>query len=141
MIIQGHEVPSGWPFGLGSMTTRLSVRESTVAREPNTIHGPSSSFSSFSSSNLDTESTASFFQDNSVSLGRLIGIAPRDNRTLYLRGTTCIPNQQSESSKASGNAQEIETSHGVCVPNLLNILVKISRSKSHTTRQGRTFQS
>ncbi|KVH89502.1 uncharacterized protein LOC112526797 [Cynara cardunculus var. scolymus] len=136
MIIQGHEVPSGWPFGLGSMNTRLSVRESGVAvtggREPNTFHGPSSSFSSFSSSNLDTESTASFFQDNSVSLGRLIGIAPRENRTLYFPRTTCIPDQRSQRSKVSTKAHEIETSHGICVPNLLNILVKISRSKSHT---------
>ncbi|KAI3680738.1 hypothetical protein L6452_35513 [Arctium lappa] len=136
MIIQGHEVPSGWPFGLGSMNTRLGAPESGVAiiagaREPNTFHGPSSSFSSFSSSNLDTESTVSFFQDNSVSLGRLIGIAPRESRTLYFPRTTCIPDQ-TQCSKVSSKAHEIETSHGVCVPNLLNILVKISRSKSHT---------
>ncbi|PWA64174.1 hypothetical protein CTI12_AA346690 [Artemisia annua] len=136
MIIQGGEVPNGWPFGLGSMNSRLSVRErvETAAdtREPNTFHGPSSSFSSFSSSNLDTESTASFFQDNSVSLGRLIGIRPRDNGRLYFPRPAYIPTPRSRHSEALPDADQIETSQGVCVPNLMNILVKISRSKSHS---------
>ncbi|CAH1448495.1 unnamed protein product [Lactuca virosa] len=133
MIIQGHEVPNGWPLGLGSMNMRLSVEGVVDAREPSTFHGPCSSFSSFSSSNLDTESTVSFFQDNSVSLGRLIGIKPRDNRTLYFTRASCIPPQQrSQSSKVPSNHHQIENSHGVCVPNLLNILVKMSRSKSHS---------
>ncbi|KAI3495321.1 hypothetical protein L1887_37615 [Cichorium endivia] len=134
MIIQGREVPNGWPFGLGNMNVRLSepvtVEDIVDAREPNTFHVPSSSFSSFSSSNLDTESTVSFFQDNSVTLGRLIGLKPRDNGTLYFPRTSGIPQQISESSKVSSNAHQIENSHGVCVPNLLNILVKMSRSKS-----------
>ncbi|KAI3741698.1 hypothetical protein L1987_59372 [Smallanthus sonchifolius] len=127
MIIQGPEVPNGWPFGLGSMNTRLSVEADVVAREPDTFHGPSSSFSSFSSSNFDTESTVSFFQDNSVSLGRLIGIRPRDNRTLYFQRPVCIPQQRSERYEESSS----ETPRVICVPNLLNILVKMSRSKSH----------
>lgn len=53
----------GWPFGLGNMNARLGVTDIveavTGAREPHTFHGPSSSFSSFSSSNFDTEVTYS----------------------------------------------------------------------------------
>ncbi|XP_076909419.1 uncharacterized protein LOC143566679 [Bidens hawaiensis] len=138
MIFQGREAPSGWPFGLGSMNTRLSIRETveavTVTREPNTFHGPSSSFSSFSSSNFDTESTASFFQDNRVSLGRLIGLRPRDNGTLYFPRPVCIPQERSQRYKESSYTHQTETPRGVCVPNLLNILVKMSRSKSQSTQ-------
>ncbi|KAK1420427.1 hypothetical protein QVD17_22011 [Tagetes erecta] len=136
MIIQSHEVPNGWPFGLGSMNTRLSIGVSveadTSAREPNTFHGPSSSFSSFSSSNFDTESTASFFQDNSVSLGRLIGLRPQDNGTLYFPRPVRIPQQRPERYDESPYTHQMESPRGVCVPNLLSILVKMSRSRSHS---------
>ncbi|THG22193.1 hypothetical protein TEA_005530 [Camellia sinensis var. sinensis] len=76
-------MPNGWPLGLGNLNMRLRVTESLhpAATEPHPLHTPSSSCSSFSSSNLDTEidqSTASFFQDHSVSLGRLIGIRSRE---------------------------------------------------------------
>nr|GEV59053.1 hypothetical protein [Tanacetum cinerariifolium] len=131
MFIQGGEAPNGWPFGLGSMNSRLSVRErvevAADTREPRTFHGPSSSFSSFSSSNLDTESTVSFFQDNSVSLGRLIGIRPQDNGRLYFPRPAYIPTPRSRHSEALPDADQ-----GVCVPNLMSIFIKISRSKSHS---------
>ncbi|RYR49640.1 hypothetical protein Ahy_A07g036165 [Arachis hypogaea] len=69
---------NGWPLGLGFLNIKLRVTEAPAAApvEPfSSKQIPSTSFSSFSSSNLDTEqSTASFFQDKSVSLGRLIGI-------------------------------------------------------------------
>lgn len=60
-------MPNGWPFGLGNMNTRLIVTETVEeavagASEPNTLHGPSSSFSSFLSSNFDTE--VIWFQQN-----------------------------------------------------------------------------
>ncbi|XP_071714731.1 uncharacterized protein [Rutidosis leptorrhynchoides] len=126
MIIQGREVTYGWPFGLGNMNTRLGVPEAVpCAREPHTFHRSLSSFSSFSSSNFDTESTTSFFQDNSVSLGRRSGIRQRDNGTLYFPRPVCIQEQTSQRSQES-------SSRGVCVPNLLNMLGKIGRSKSHS---------
>ncbi|KAL8192113.1 hypothetical protein R6Q57_028062 [Mikania cordata] len=136
MIIQDHEGPNGWPFGLGRINTRLSIGASvegdTGAQQPNTFHGPSSSFSSFSSSNFDTESTASFFQDNSVSLGRLIGIRPRENGTLYFSRPVCVPQQRSEHHEESSYTHQTKTTRVICVPNLLNILGKMSRSKSHS---------
>ncbi|XP_071714737.1 uncharacterized protein [Rutidosis leptorrhynchoides] len=128
MIIQGREMTYGWPFGLGNMNTTLGVPEAEAvpgAREPHTFQRSLLSFSSFSSSNFDTESTASFFQDNSVSLGRLIGIRQRDNGTLYFPRPVCIQEQRSQRSQVS-------SARGVCVPNLLNMLGKIGRSKSHS---------
>jgi len=54
---QNDEMPIGWPFGLGFLNTRLRDAESLPAApvEPHSMHIPSTSFSSFSSSNLDTE--------------------------------------------------------------------------------------
>ncbi|KAJ6416638.1 hypothetical protein OIU84_002494 [Salix udensis] len=82
MAAEDNEESNGWPLGL--MSTRLRVMESIRAApvEPYSLRLRSSSFTSFSSSNLDTESTASFFQDSSVPLGRLIGIRP-GNGALY----------------------------------------------------------
>jgi len=50
-------MPIGWPFGLGFLNTRLRDVEPLPAApvEPHSMHIPSTSFSSFSSSNLDTE--------------------------------------------------------------------------------------
>ncbi|KAH9618746.1 hypothetical protein KSS87_014599 [Heliosperma pusillum] len=77
-----RETGMGWPLGLGSMYMRLRMVE-----RRSSLYAQSTSFSSFSSSNLDTESTVSFFQDKSKSLGRLIGIRPRDRRpeTMYVQ--------------------------------------------------------
>ncbi|KAK7273505.1 hypothetical protein RIF29_14557 [Crotalaria pallida] len=51
------EMPIGWPLGLGILNMRLRNVDSTptAPREPYSIHVRSTSFSSFSSSNLDTE--------------------------------------------------------------------------------------
>lgn len=56
---QNHEIPSGWPLGLGIMNVRLRVLERlpASATHPHSLHVASTSFSSFSSSNLDTEVT------------------------------------------------------------------------------------
>lgn len=54
---QNDDMPIGWPFGLGFLNMRLRVGESLPAASmaPYQLHVPSTSFSSFSSSNLDTE--------------------------------------------------------------------------------------
>jgi len=54
---QNDEMPIGWPLGLGFLNMRLRVGESfpTASMAPYQLHVPSTSFSSFSSSNLDTE--------------------------------------------------------------------------------------
>ncbi|KAL1560265.1 hypothetical protein AAHA92_10497 [Salvia divinorum] len=74
--MEGNGIPSGWPLGLGNINFRMTAASasSQPAAASRVRHIPS--FSSLSSSDLDTESTASFFPDQSVQLGRLIGIRP-----------------------------------------------------------------
>ncbi|KAH9325146.1 hypothetical protein KI387_005324, partial [Taxus chinensis] len=67
----------GWPLGLHVRFRRM---ENHILTEPsafNTLIAVSPSFSSDSSSDLDTESTGSFFYDKSITLGNLIGL-PHD---------------------------------------------------------------
>ncbi|KAI3986747.1 hypothetical protein MKX01_014285 [Papaver californicum] len=75
------ELSGGWPLGLENMNIRLEIVEDfQIEREPYTSRPPSTSFSSFTSSELDTESTRSSFQDHSVSLGRLLGMKTRKEK-------------------------------------------------------------
>ncbi|KAK3023041.1 hypothetical protein RJ639_044831 [Escallonia herrerae] len=138
MVTEDHEIRNGWPLGLGNMNMRLGVVDifQAAAAAPYPRHVPSSSFSSFSSSSLDTESTTSFFQDHSVSLGRLIGIRPGDRGILYFPNTI---RYQRHGNKLEGSLQSevslghgMATSRGICVPQLLNMIGKMSRSKSNT---------
>ncbi|URE10525.1 hypothetical protein MUK42_23350 [Musa troglodytarum] len=74
-----ENMPGGWPFGLESMTFRLSTGNfQAAATATNSHHMHSDSFASYSSSELDTVSTRSFFQDHSITLGSLIGMTPVD---------------------------------------------------------------
>ncbi|CAI0468787.1 unnamed protein product [Linum tenue] len=114
---------SGWPLGLQIMNLRLRVmeisRNQTSRRLP-----PSSSFSSFSSSNLDTESTASFFQDNSVSLGRLIGFRPAAQRRNGVAAAAATEGNGCEGgSRGHGRV-------GICIPFILGTIDKISIRRS-----------
>ncbi|KAI9120866.1 hypothetical protein K1719_007899 [Acacia pycnantha] len=138
MVRENDEMPLGWPLGLSFLYTRLRVAEShpIAPVESYSLHVPSSSFSSFSSSNLDTESSASFFQDNSVSLGRLIGLRAGERR-----GRLYFPNSLSfEESEKNNNAlakddskvhEQADTSPGnICIPILFDaLLLKTSRTK------------
>ncbi|KAJ6707097.1 hypothetical protein OIU85_027448 [Salix viminalis] len=138
MAAEGNEASNGWPLGL--MNTRLRVMETIQAApaEPYSSRIRSSSFSSFSSSNLDTESTASFFQDSSVPLGRLIGIRP-GNGGLYFprrvhadeREKIAIGATRTASSEVSG-ARRADISQGICIPLLVGTLEKMSRSRSRS---------
>ncbi|XP_010272351.1 PREDICTED: uncharacterized protein LOC104608156 isoform X2 [Nelumbo nucifera] len=134
-----HEMPNGWPLGLENMSTRLRVLEylqAAVAEESSSFHMYSTSFSSFSSSELDTESTRSFFQDHSVSLGRLIGIRPGVRGDLHFTNT--IHSQEHEQVSVAGSSttmtrrREMAMSEGICIPLLLNILVKINPSRNNS---------
>ncbi|KAH7836518.1 hypothetical protein Vadar_002331 [Vaccinium darrowii] len=140
MVVQDPGTSNGWPLGLGNLNRRLRVteRQQPATPEPYSSDAHSSSFSSFSSSNLETESTASFFQDHSVSLGRLMGIRPRERGVLNIPNTNCVDQNQSLSERMSSpdvpeNRVE-ELSRGICVPLLVTILTKMTRSKSHSNR-------
>ncbi|XP_030968434.1 uncharacterized protein LOC126726019 [Quercus robur] len=138
-MVTETEEPRGWPLGLGIMNVRLRVRESlpAAAVQPYSVHMPSTSFSSFSSSNLDTESTASFFQDRSMSLGRLIGIKPGERGGFYVPNSIHLEEQQRIStgdahSDASGNG--VDMSRAICIPLVLGALIKMNRSKSKSRK-------
>ncbi|XP_014507925.1 uncharacterized protein LOC106767523 isoform X2 [Vigna radiata var. radiata] len=142
MVSENDEMPIGWPFGLGFLNTRLRDVEPLPAApvEPHSMHIPSTSFSSFSSSNLDTESTASFFQDNSVSLGHLIGLRAGEKGRLYFPNSLRIEEREektlakcSTSDDDGSKVKEEEMSRGICIPILLEALFKISKSKKSST--------
>ncbi|GAV60318.1 hypothetical protein CFOL_v3_03849 [Cephalotus follicularis] len=136
-----NETSNGWPLGLQIMNTRLRVVESTQdapsVELPYSLHMPTSSFSSFSSSNLDTESTASFFQDHSVSLGLLIGLRPVDRGGLYFPNTIRIEEHDDQGISAIRGAcasvsrgRGVDMSQGICIPLLVGALDKMTRTRS-----------
>ncbi|XP_012091661.1 uncharacterized protein LOC105649581 [Jatropha curcas] len=138
MATQEIETSSGWPLGLEIMNMRLQVRvmesvQAAPAELYSNARSRSPSFSSFSSSNLDTESTASFFQDHSVSLGRLIGIRP-GNGDFYFPRRIHLDEWEGKSVRSVNS--EVSTTHrsemsqGICIP----LLEKMSRSRSKTKR-------
>ncbi|XP_049384372.1 uncharacterized protein LOC125848532 [Solanum stenotomum] len=143
VVTHEHEAPSGWPLGLENMNRRLRVAERSQAvtvaaaaagEAAYRLYVSSPSFSSFSSSSLDTESTMSFFQDQSVSLGRLIGIKPGSRGRLEFSNrvhneNVCVRRSEAEDYKGQ---QGDNMSHKLCVPLLHNVLEKMSRSKSNS---------
>ncbi|KAF5943809.1 hypothetical protein HYC85_017886 [Camellia sinensis] len=79
------------------------------------------------------QSTASFFPDHSVSLGRLIGIREREGGVLYFPHSNRVEQGESVTESSCLNVpgkQEEELSRGICVPLFASILVKMNRSKS-----------
>ncbi|XP_026413589.1 uncharacterized protein At3g17950-like isoform X1 [Papaver somniferum] len=68
----------GWPLGLQPLNVRVGLvrnRDFSGSMSSNTLITGSPSFSTDSSSDLDTESTGSFFHDKSITLGSLIGVS------------------------------------------------------------------
>ncbi|MQM19975.1 hypothetical protein Taro_052987 [Colocasia esculenta] len=68
----------GWPLGLQPLNVRIGqVRNVDFSRSMSfstLVSGSPTSSTDSSSSDVDTESTGSFFHDRSITLGRLIGI-------------------------------------------------------------------
>ncbi|XP_039052945.1 uncharacterized protein LOC120194829 [Hibiscus syriacus] len=145
MAAENRETSNGWPLGLQIMTMRLGLQEryqgAAPAVEPYSLHIPSSSFSSFSSSNLDIESSASFFQDSSVSLGKLIGHGADEGGPLYLQNTIHthqsnrqLPVRGACNCRYASRKHSADTSQGICIPLILGALLKISRNKMKSKR-------
>ncbi|KAI3888742.1 hypothetical protein MKX03_013910 [Papaver bracteatum] len=130
MATEAGELSGGWPLGLENMNIRLEIVDNfQISREPYTSQPRSTSFSSYTSSELDTESTRSSFQDPSVSLGRLLGMKPRQGEDFYFRDLTRLEETHGVLSTAT-KRHEIDTSHGICIPLFLNFRFKISPDKS-----------
>ncbi|KAJ6875009.1 hypothetical protein NC652_034665 [Populus alba x Populus x berolinensis] len=82
---------------------------------------------------LFLQSLASFFQDNSVPLGRLIGIRPRNGALYFPRRVHVdegekigIRAMRAASSEVSG----ADMFQGICIPLLFGTLEKMGRSKN-----------
>ncbi|KAL9146344.1 hypothetical protein ABFS82_13G103900 [Erythranthe guttata] len=132
------QIMNGWPLGLIGELMNSSSHQLVVPPPPQPrnsgLRGRSSSFSSLSSSNLDTESTASFFPDQSVTLGRLIGIEP------VCKGTSYCRQHEPDLIRSSNNSLEIgdtdnnnNNSQGICVPLLHSVIWKMGRTGSSST--------
>ncbi|KAI3936940.1 hypothetical protein MKX01_015155 [Papaver californicum] len=125
MVTEVGELSGGWPLGLENMNIRLEIMDDfQIEREPR-----STSFSSFTSSELNTESTRSSFQDHSVSLGRLLGMKTRQGEDFYFKDSTHLEETHGVLSTAT-KRHEMDTSQGICIPLFLNFRLKISPSKS-----------
>ncbi|XP_051136106.1 uncharacterized protein LOC127254839 [Andrographis paniculata] len=129
MIMEANNddmMANGWPLGLRSMISRFRTA-AVAAQQPQQFRSlRSRSFSSFSSSNLDTESTASFFPDQSVSLGKLIGIRP-----LKKKVSLCC---DEEHRKVSDDKDQ-DFRQGLCAPLLHHVIGKKGSSGGDSKRQ------
>ncbi|KAK6124380.1 hypothetical protein DH2020_041873 [Rehmannia glutinosa] len=130
--MEGNEMPNGWPLGLGNMNSRIRMvgTSQLVAVSPpqstaSCLHR-SLSFSSFSSSNLDTESTASFFPDQSVSLGRLIGIKAANKGRLYYEHDQNLVDERSDQVGLRVPKGHTYHSYGFCVPLLHHVIGRMA---------------
>lgn len=102
----GGGAPNGWPLGLQPLNVRLRVLEHHIRlgdASPFLISTPS--ISSQSSSDLDTESTGSFFPEKSTTLGTLIGIRSRSQSNQPLGVSTVQLLQSHEHMKKRNGAQ------------------------------------
>ncbi|KMT04604.1 hypothetical protein BVRB_8g182600 [Beta vulgaris subsp. vulgaris] len=133
--MENRERGIGWPLGLGNMYMRLRMVERMAADRRSSMYLTSSSFSSFTSSNLDTESSASFFQDNSKSLARLIGIRPRHRRSEFYSRNTVDHAETPPTSSTSSTSQhpdelDMKMCDGICIP----LCTKMSKNKEGSKR-------
>ncbi|KAL7089021.1 hypothetical protein ACP275_13G163000 [Erythranthe tilingii] len=151
IFMEGNDqILNGWPLGLiGELIMNSSSHQLVVVPPPPSppqpcnsgLHRRSSSFSSLSSSNIDTESTASFYPDQSVTLGRLIGIEP------VSKGISYCKRHEPDLIRSSNNSLEIgftkghtdnnnnnnNNSQGICVPLLHSVIWKMGRTGSSST--------
>ncbi|KAG1330466.1 hypothetical protein COCNU_02G004340 [Cocos nucifera] len=134
MAAEVNNTPGGWPLGLERLTIRLRAMETSqaVVTTPDSLHMRSDSFSSYSSSEVDTESTISFFQDHSITLGSLMGIRPGDGNLRFAR--SILPEEMGSDPTGDltpGSMEQHETmiSCCVCVPLVSTILTGRTTSR------------
>ncbi|XP_071719736.1 uncharacterized protein At3g17950-like [Rutidosis leptorrhynchoides] len=75
----------GWPLGLQPLNERARNHNFSGSISCNTLLTGSPSLTSDSSSDLDTQSTGSFFHDKSITLGNLLGVTSISRRSLVGR--------------------------------------------------------
>ncbi|KAK6247054.1 hypothetical protein QUC31_018619 [Theobroma cacao] len=78
VFVSHDSTEEGWPLGLQPLNVRVGLARNhdySGSISFNTMLTGSPTSSTDSSSDLDTESTGSFFHDNSITLGSLIGVS------------------------------------------------------------------
>ncbi|KAG5242968.1 60S Ribosomal protein [Salix suchowensis] len=94
----------GWPLGLRPLNARVGLvrnRDVNGSVSFSTLLSASNSSSTDSSSDLDTESTGSFFHDNSLTLGSLIGVSSiLELSTRSTRGRTTETSREQKNYKS-----------------------------------------
>ncbi|KAI5584337.1 hypothetical protein POPTR_006G084400v4 [Populus trichocarpa] len=78
MVMEAQQQEDGWPLGLRPLNARVGLvrnRDFNGSISFSTLLTASNSSFTDSSSDLDTESTGSFFHDKSLTLGSLIGVS------------------------------------------------------------------
>ncbi|KAL5989477.1 hypothetical protein ACLOJK_010369 [Asimina triloba] len=128
---------AGWPLGLDNMNMRLQLMDTfeAASTRADTLDMPSISSSSFSSSDLNTESSRSFFKDHSMTLGRLIGIKPGEGNLYFPHQDHHEQQSRVSIARAASHAsdrQEMGGCHGICIPLILCILVKANRGRDNS---------
>ncbi|XP_057764444.1 uncharacterized protein LOC130985474 [Salvia miltiorrhiza] len=126
---------NGWPLGLGNINSRITAPGASepVAPppQPRLRQRQISSFSSLSSSDLDTESTASFFPDQSVQLGRLIGMRPIGGNKMQREKEGNVGGEGCHRGGHSPRCGALD-SQGFCTPLLHHVIARIFRRPKHT---------
>uniref|UniRef100_A0A7N0RF25 Uncharacterized protein n=2 Tax=Kalanchoe fedtschenkoi TaxID=63787 RepID=A0A7N0RF25_KALFE len=153
------QMSGGWPLGLEIMNLRVSQAPPHLAPTPPVfLRFPSTSLTSASSSNFETESmiSSSFFEDRSVTLGRLIGIRPRStadkeskhNQEEHLNRHTKASKRggalHSKDEAAGGSRRSCgglaQRYDGICIPLLAGILGKMNPAAAWNKSSGKLEQ-
>ncbi|GMN24224.1 hypothetical protein TIFTF001_000463 [Ficus carica] len=101
----------GWPLGLQPLNARVGLsrnRYFSGSISFNTLLTASPTCSSDSSSDLDTESTGSFFHDKSITLGSLIGVSSiLELSRRSIRGRKSEPSKEKKTNNNKNNKSRI----------------------------------
>ncbi|KAI6671113.1 hypothetical protein NL676_005998 [Syzygium grande] len=142
----------GWPLGLQPVNVRVGLGRNNRERSAgsvsfNTLLTGSPTSSTDSSSDLDTESTGSFFHDRSITLGSLIGTSTMlelSRRSTRIRKPEAIKNKKSSKpriwlfSLCSGVSTDVENMDDAAAQSLGHFLAVERRAASECTRIGRS---
>ncbi|KAJ4970788.1 hypothetical protein NE237_003887 [Protea cynaroides] len=137
----------GWPLGLQPLNVRVGLvrnRDNSGSISFNTLLTGSPSSSSASSSDLDTESTGSFFHDKSITLGSLIGVSSileLSGRSGGGRRAEALRSKKTYRSKTwffSLCARGDENSDGVKTPPSLGHFLEVERRAANDYRRNQS---
>ncbi|KAF8010722.1 hypothetical protein BT93_J1384 [Corymbia citriodora subsp. variegata] len=140
----------GWPLGLQPMNVRAGLgrndrEHSAGSISFNTLLTGSPTSSTDSSSDLDTESTGSFFHDRSITLGSLMGASTMlelSRRSTRIRRPEAVKNRKSSKpriwffSLCSGVSTDVESMDNASAQSLGHFLAAERKAADECRRSG-----